>query len=103
MWYAHLGAGQKRVMKRRPSDTKKRKGKRRNMIFSQLRRSVFGQSLAISHPLRTNKTDVSKERTTSDTKVRTILTLVPAEQGRYRLKSRHLNFDPCPSRTCAGP
>ena len=31
--------------------------------------------------------------TSSGTKVRTIVTLVPAEQGRYRLKLRHLNFD----------
>ena len=41
--------------------------------------------------------------TSSGTKVRTIVTLVPAEQGRYRLKLRHLNFDPYPSRTQAGP
>ena len=41
--------------------------------------------------------------TYSGTKVRTIVTLVPAEQGRYRLELRHLNFDPYPCRTCAGP
>ena len=29
----------------------------------------------------------------SGSKVRTIVTLVPAEQGMYRLKLRHLNFD----------
>ena len=39
--------------------------------------------------------------TSSDTKVRTIVTLVPAEQGRLRVKLRHLNFDPYPSRTQA--
>ena len=39
----------------------------------------------------------------SGTKVCTIVTLVPAEHGRYRLKLRRLNFDPYPSRTRAGP
>ena len=39
----------------------------------------------------------------SGTKVRTIVTLVPAEHGRYRLKLRHLTFDPYPSRTRTGP
>ena len=41
--------------------------------------------------------------TISGTKVSTIVTLVPAEQGRYRLKLRHLNFNPYPSRTRTGP
>ena len=41
--------------------------------------------------------------TSSGTKIRTIVTLVPAEQGRYRLKLRHLNFDPYRSRTRTGP
>ena len=36
-------------------------------------------------------------------KVRTIVTLVPAEHGRYRLKLGHLSFDPYPSRTRAEP
>ena len=31
------------------------------------------------------------------------LSLIPAEQGRYRLILRLLNFDPYTSRTCAGP
>ena len=29
--------------------------------------------------------------------------IVPAEQGRQRVKLRHLNFDPYPSRTHTGP
>ena len=33
----------------------------------------------------------------------TLVTLVPAKQGRKRLQLRHLNFDPYPSRTLAGP
>ena len=41
--------------------------------------------------------------TSYGTKVRTIATLVPAEQGRYRLKLRHLNFTSYPSRTRTGP
>ena len=41
--------------------------------------------------------------TSSGSKVRTIVTLVPAEQGRKRVKWRQLNFDPYPSRTHAGP
>ena len=40
--------------------------------------------------------------TSSGPKVR-IITLGPAENGRYRLELRHLNFDTYPSRTCAGP
>ena len=39
----------------------------------------------------------------SGTKVRTIVTLVSAEQGRQRVKLRHLNFDPYRSRTHARP
>ena len=34
--------------------------------------------------------------TSSSTKVRTVVTQVPAEHGRHRLKLRHLNFDPLP-------
>ena len=41
--------------------------------------------------------------TSSGAKVRTVVTLVPAEQGRYRLKRCHFNFDPYPSRTQAEP
>ena len=41
--------------------------------------------------------------TSSGTKVRSIVTLVPAEQGRCLLKLRHLNFHSYPSRTRAGP
>ena len=33
----------------------------------------------------------------------TIVNIVPAEQGRKQLKLRHINFDPYPSRTHAGP
>ena len=40
--------------------------------------------------------------TSSGTEVRTIVSLVPTEQGRYRLKLPHLNFDPYPSRTREG-
>ena len=36
-------------------------------------------------------------------KVRTIVTLAPADHRTYRLKLRHLNFDPYYSRTRAGP
>ena len=39
----------------------------------------------------------------SGTQVRKIVTLVPAEQESKRLKLRHLNFNPYPSRTRAGP
>ena len=41
--------------------------------------------------------------TTSGTKVHAIVNRVPREQGRYRLKLRHLNFDSYPSRTHTGP
>ena len=41
--------------------------------------------------------------TSSGTKVRTIVSIVPAEHGRYRLQLRHLNFDTYPSRTRTGP
>ena len=41
--------------------------------------------------------------TSSGTKVRTIVTLFPAERERYRLKLRHLKLDPYPSHTRAGP
>ena len=41
--------------------------------------------------------------TSSGTKVRTIVTLVPAEQGRYRPKLRQLNLNLYPSRTRTGP
>ena len=40
--------------------------------------------------------------TSSGTEVRTTVTLVPTEQGRYRLTLCHLNVDPYPSRTRAG-
>ena len=40
--------------------------------------------------------------TSSGTKVRKIVTLVPAEQGRKRVKLHHLNFDPYPCRTHTG-
>ena len=41
--------------------------------------------------------------TSSGAQIRTIVTLIPAEQGRYRLKLCHLNFDPYPSRTGTRP
>ena len=48
-----------------------------------------------------NTSSMHHRATSYGTKVRTIVTLVPAEQGRYRLKLRHLNCDPYPSRTRA--
>ena len=41
--------------------------------------------------------------TSPGTKVRTIIILVPTEQGRQRVKLRHLNFDPYSSRSHTGP
>ena len=45
----------------------------------------------------------SSRATSSGTKVRAMVTLVPAEHGRYLLKLRHLKFDPYTSLVRTGP
>ena len=57
----------------------------------------------VAHSLGLHLGAVSYRATSSGTKVRTIVTLDLAEQRRCRLKFRHLNFNPYPCRTRAGP